>query len=144
MATSASREPKATALSSGILGSNDRDHGSDLLLAGPYRKGHSMIVRAWNGYASATNADDYPKHLLQTVRPKLERVAGVRGLYLLWRGGHDEVQYQVLTLSDSRQAIRAFAGEQLNHAVVEPEARAALVRFDSDVSHFEVFAGPTV
>ncbi len=86
----------------------------------------------------------YPKHLLQTVRPKLERVAGVRGLYLLWRGGHDEVQYQVLTLSDSRQAIRAFAGEQLNHAVVEPEARAALVRFDSDVSHFEVFAGPTV
>jgi hypothetical protein len=39
-----------------------------------------MIVRAWNGYASVRNADAYPKHLLETVRPKLERLAGFRGL----------------------------------------------------------------
>jgi heme-degrading monooxygenase HmoA len=103
-----------------------------------------MIVRTWNGYASVTNADAYPKHLLQTVRPKLERLAGFRGLYLLRRDGGDEVQYQVLTLWDSMQAIRAFTGDQPTQAVVEPEAQAALVRFDSVVSHFDVLAAPGV
>jgi heme-degrading monooxygenase HmoA len=103
-----------------------------------------MIVRVWNGYAAATNADAYPKHLLQTVRPALERLAGFRGLYLLRRGSRDEVHYQVLTLWDSMEAIRAFAGDQPNLAVVEPEAQAALVRFDSVVSHFDVVAAPGV
>jgi heme-degrading monooxygenase HmoA len=65
-----------------------------------------MIVRAWNGYASATNADAYPKHLLETIRPKLKRVAGFRGFYLLRRAGREEVQYQVLTLWDTMQAVR--------------------------------------
>jgi heme-degrading monooxygenase HmoA len=101
-----------------------------------------MIVRAWNGYASVRNADAYPKHLLETVRPRLERLAGFRGLYLLRRAGRDEVQYQVLTLWDSMQAIRAFAGDQPSQAVVEPEAQEALVRFDSQVSHFDVLAAP--
>jgi hypothetical protein len=40
------------------------------------------------------------------------------------------------------QAIRAFAGDQPSQAVVEPEAQAALVRFDSQVSHFDVLAAP--
>jgi hypothetical protein len=37
-------------------------------------------------------------------------------------------------------AIRAFAGDRPGIAVVEPEARAALVRFDSTVQHYEVVA----
>jgi heme-degrading monooxygenase HmoA len=101
-----------------------------------------MIVRVWNGYAAATNADAYPRHLLQTVRPKLERLAGFRGLYLLRRAARDAVHYQVLTLWDSLQAILAFAGEQPDRAVVEPEAEAALGRFDSLVSHCDVLAAP--
>jgi hypothetical protein len=39
-------------------------------------------------------------------------------------------------------AVRAFAGERPELAVVEPEARAALVRFDALVSHYEVVASP--
>ena len=39
-------------------------------------------------------------------------------------------------------AIRAFAGDQPELAVVEPEARATLVRFDSTVHHYEVLAAP--
>jgi hypothetical protein len=39
-------------------------------------------------------------------------------------------------------AIRAFASEQPEVAVIEPEARAALVRFDETVSHYEVLGAP--
>jgi hypothetical protein len=44
----------------------------------------------------------------------------------------------VLTLWDSMEAIRRFAGPEPNKAVIEPEARAALASFDEYVTHFEV------
>jgi hypothetical protein len=56
----------------------------------------------------------------------------------------EEVEFLVLTLWESMEAIRGFAGEQPEVAVVEPEARAALVRFDSTVTHYEVLAAPAL
>ena len=103
-----------------------------------------MVVRTWRGYAVAAEPQAYPKHLLQSVRPKLERLAGFRGLYLLRRRGLEEIEFLVLTLWDSMDAVHAFAGDQPERAVVEPEARAALVRFDDTVSHYEVLAAPEV
>ncbi|HEX3235247.1 MAG TPA: antibiotic biosynthesis monooxygenase [Gemmatimonadales bacterium] len=102
-----------------------------------------MVVRTWRGYGAATEAQAYPDHLLQSVKPKLEQLAGYRGLYLLRRRDSEEVEFLVLTLWESMDAIRAFAGEQPERAVVEPEARAALVRFDQMVHHYEVLASPS-
>ena len=101
-----------------------------------------MIVRAWRGYAAITEGEAYPRHLLQSVRPKLERLPGFRGLYLLRHRRMEEIEFLVLTLWESMDAIRAFAGDQSEHAVVEPEARAALVRVEGTVAHYEVLAAP--
>jgi heme-degrading monooxygenase HmoA len=103
-----------------------------------------MVVRAWRGYGAIAEAQAYPKHLLQSVRPKLEQLAGFRGLYLLRRRELEEIEFLVLTLWDSMDDVHAFAGEQPEHAIVEPEARAALVRFENTVRHYEVLAEPTV
>ena len=101
-----------------------------------------MVVRAWRGYGAVADAQAYPKHLLQSVQPKLEQLAGFRGLYLLRRRDLEEIEFLVLTLWDSMEAVHAFAGAQPERAVVEPEARAALVRFDNTVQHYEVLAAP--
>jgi heme-degrading monooxygenase HmoA len=101
-----------------------------------------MIVRAWRGYAAAAEPLAYPKHLLEVVRPKLEQLAGFRGLYLLRCRDVEEIEFLVLTIWESMGAVRAFAGDQPELAVVEPAARAALVRFDNTVSHYEVLAAP--
>lgn len=101
-----------------------------------------MLIRAWRGVAAVAEAQAYPRHLLQSVRPQLERLAGFRGLYLLRRRDGDEMEFLVLTLWDSMDAVRAFAGEHPEVAVVESEARAALLRFDERVTHYEVVAGP--
>jgi heme-degrading monooxygenase HmoA len=103
-----------------------------------------MIVRVWRGYASAATQDAYPKHLLENVRPKLERLAGFRGLMLLRRPTGEEIEYLVLTHWQSMDAVRAFAGDDPERAVVEPEARVALVRFDDLVTHYEVLAAAEV
>jgi heme-degrading monooxygenase HmoA len=102
-----------------------------------------MVVRTWRGYGAVADAQAYPRHLLQSVRPKLEQLAGFRGLYLLRHRDFEEIEFLVLTLWDSMEAVHAFAGEQPEQAVVEPEARAALVRFDKTVQHYEVLAGPS-
>ena len=101
-----------------------------------------MIVRVWRGYGAVTDGDAYPGHLLGTVRPKLEQLPGFRSLYLLRHQGMEEIEFLVLTFWDSMDAVRAFAGNQPELAVVEPEARAALLRFDSTVAHYEVLSGP--
>jgi heme-degrading monooxygenase HmoA len=103
-----------------------------------------MIVRSWRGYAVPGHEHAYPRHLLETVEPKLKALAGFRGLYLLRRIAATEIEYRVLTLWDSMEAVRSFAGPFPERAVVEPEAQAALVRYDAEVEHFEVLAGPSV
>jgi hypothetical protein len=40
------------------------------------------------------------------------------------------------------EAVRGFAGATPDRAVVEPEAQAALVRYDTEVRHYELVAGP--
>ena len=71
-----------------------------------------MVVRAWRGYGAVTESEVYPKHLLHSVRPKLEQLRGFRGLYLLRRRHLEEIEFLVLTLWESMDAVRAFAGEQ--------------------------------
>jgi heme-degrading monooxygenase HmoA len=48
------------------------------------------------------------------------------------------VEFLVLTRWASMDAIRAFAGDDVGKAVVEPEAVQALLSFDRTVQHYEV------
>jgi heme-degrading monooxygenase HmoA len=101
-----------------------------------------MIVRAWRGYAVADKAPAYAHHLQQSVFPKLGGIAGHRGAYLLRRESEGRIEFLVLTMWDSMQAIQQFAGSTPEKAVVEPEAQAVLAAFDPTVSHYEVVLGP--
>ena len=101
-----------------------------------------MILRAWSGWTAPERADAYRRFLLGAVRPQLERLPGFRGLYLLRREAGAEVEHQVLTLWDSMDAIRGFAGDHAARAVVEPEAAALMTRFDREVRHYDVLDAP--
>lgn len=97
-----------------------------------------MIVRMWRGQAKAANADAYERFVTTKVFAGLPAIAGHRGAYLLKRPAGDEVEFIAVTLWESLASIRGFAGEKIDRAVVEPEARAVLSRFDDVVRHFEL------
>jgi heme-degrading monooxygenase HmoA len=98
-----------------------------------------MIMRTWHGTAaSRADADHYARHFEGDVLPHLRSLAGFRGARLLRRDVDGEVELQALTTWDSLAAVRAFAGEDYPVAIVEPEARAVLARFDDRVEHYEV------
>jgi heme-degrading monooxygenase HmoA len=97
-----------------------------------------VIVRAFHAIATAEGANAYRTHFTRSVLPDLQRIDGYRGAYLLRRDHDRHVELQVLTLWDSLEAIRRFAGADLEQAVVEPAARAALASYDPAVTHHTV------
>jgi heme-degrading monooxygenase HmoA len=98
-----------------------------------------MIVRMWRGQTKAANADAYERFVTTKVFAELPAIAGHRGAYLLKRALESgEVEFVAVTLWESLASIRGFAGEAIDRAVVEPEARAVLSSFDDLVRHFEL------
>jgi heme-degrading monooxygenase HmoA len=100
-----------------------------------------MILREWRGRASPSNAEAYPAHFRHNVLPKLERVPGFLGAVLGKRQVGDEIEYLVLTRWRDIGAVQGFAGRDINKAIVEPGAIAALIDLDASVRHYEVIEG---
>jgi heme-degrading monooxygenase HmoA len=97
-----------------------------------------VIARMWRGWAPLATADDYQRHYESDVSTHLRSVGGFRGARLLRQADGREVMFTSITFFTGLDAVRAFAGEQYERAVVEPAARSALSRWDALVSHHEV------
>lgn len=97
-----------------------------------------MIARLWRGFAAREKANDYVEHFQHAVLPELIQIDGYRGAYVLRRNLNDGVEFTVMTLWESMDAIRQFAGENAETAVVAPAAQALLRAFDATVTHYEI------
>lgn len=97
-----------------------------------------MIIREWRGRADPARAEAYPKHFRDNVVPELRHVPGFLGAHLARRSLDGGLEYIVLTRWQSMESIKAFAGNEIDKAVVEPGAVAALIDFDDFVRHYEV------
>ena len=97
-----------------------------------------MILRRWSARATEDGAQQYLRYFHQSVIPHLQQVGGYQGVLLLRREENDMVEIQVLTFWDTMDAIRQFAGTDVDSAVVEDEAKAVLHDFDTRVTHCEV------
>jgi heme-degrading monooxygenase HmoA len=101
-----------------------------------------MISRIWHGWTRLANADAYEALLRSEIFLGIEgrQIAGFRGIQLLRRDLGDEVEFVTVMEFDSLEAVRVFAGEDHEVAVVPPKARALLARFDARSQHYEVKA----
>jgi heme-degrading monooxygenase HmoA len=97
-----------------------------------------VIARVWNGTTAAENADAYVTHLREQTFPQLASIDGHRGGYVLRNPQADRVDFMVITLWDSLEAIRRFAGDGTDTAVVPPAAQALLASWDASVTHWNV------
>jgi len=101
-----------------------------------------MISRIWHGWTSPSNADAYETLLKSEIFVGIgdRHIAGYRGIQLLRRKVGDEVEFVTIMWFESIDAVRAFAGEDYEVAVVPPKASALLLRFDARSQHYEVRA----
>jgi antibiotic biosynthesis monooxygenase (ABM) superfamily enzyme len=97
-----------------------------------------VIARIWHGWTLPENADAYEEFLRTRMFPSIHRVPRSLGADLLRRDGASEIAFVTITRFESVEAVKAFAGEEYERAVVEPEARQLLSRFDERSEHYEV------
>lgn len=97
-----------------------------------------MIIREWRGRAEPSKLDAYIKHFRNVVIPELQEVKGFVGAFLSKHQAGDFVEFVVTSRWESMDAIKGFAGDDVEKAVVEPGAVAALHSYDKTVQHFEV------
>ncbi len=105
-----------------------------------------MISRVWHGWTTPSNAGAYEALLKKEIFLGIERrqIAGYRGIHLFRRTVNTEVEFVTIMWFDSLDAVRDFAGEDYEVAVVPSKARALLSRFDERSQHYEVKADSRV
>ena len=96
-----------------------------------------MITRLWRGWTATENAAAYERFLLDELFPSMRDIDGFQGADVLRRVGEDEVAFVTLTRFASLDAIRAFAGDDPEVPVLEPQALALLSRYDERAQHFD-------
>ena len=99
-----------------------------------------MISRIWHGWTTPANADAYEALLREEIFQGIaeRNLHGYHGIELLRRADDQEVEFVTIMWFDSIEAVRGFAGEDYEVAVVPPKARKVLLRFDQRSAHYEV------
>ena len=97
-----------------------------------------MIARHWTGIVKKDKANEYITHLKDETFKTLVTINGFIEASILKRDLPEGVEFLIITKWRSFDAIKQFAGENYETAVVPITAQAMMVRFDTLVKHFDV------
>jgi heme-degrading monooxygenase HmoA len=99
-----------------------------------------MIGRIWHGYTTPEQADTYEVLLKEEIFVGIRhrQIPGFQEIQLFRRNLGQEVEFITIMWFDSIDAVRNFAGEDYEVAVVPPKARAVLSHFDERSQHYEI------
>jgi heme-degrading monooxygenase HmoA len=95
-----------------------------------------MITRMWRGWTTDANADAYERFLRSELFPEVAKLPGFLGARILRRRVEGEEEFVTLTMFESLNAVRAFAGEDYETPVIEPEAQRLLSRYEDRAVHY--------
>jgi heme-degrading monooxygenase HmoA/uncharacterized damage-inducible protein DinB len=97
-----------------------------------------MIARTWDGVTDARRGDEYAEYVRRTGVAELAATEGNRGVYVLRRVEGDRARFRVVSLWDSMEGIRRFAGDDPERARYYPEDEKFLLSLTPTVEHYEV------
>jgi len=101
-----------------------------------------MIARTWHGVTEASKANEYLDYLKKTGVAEYKKTEGNRGVYVLQRVERDRAHFLLLTFWDSEDAIKRFAGAEIEKAKYYPEDEKFLLELEPTVTHYEVSIQP--
>lgn len=97
-----------------------------------------MIARVWKGVVRLSDAEAYADYVRETGFAEYAETPGNLGAWILRRDEEDRTELVTLSFWESRDAIRAFAGDDIEAAVLYPDDERYLVDGKSTVTHYEV------
>jgi heme-degrading monooxygenase HmoA len=100
-----------------------------------------VIARIWRGWTTLEDADAYVEYLQETGAPGSLGTPGNRGFFILRRPAGDREEFVTISLWESLETVKGFAGEDVEKAVFYPEDDRYLVDREWTVAHFEWIEG---
>ena len=97
-----------------------------------------MIARIWHGKTRESSSDEYFNYLEKTGIQDTAHTQGNKGVFVLRRVEDGISEFLFITLWDSIEAIKKFAGQDVTRAVYYPKDAKYLLEMEPHVEHFEV------
>jgi heme-degrading monooxygenase HmoA len=97
-----------------------------------------MIARIWRGVVGTEHAEVYRRYIEETGFSAYKETPGNQGAWLLRRDDDGRTEFLAFTLWDSVEAIKAFAGEDIEAAVYYPKDERYLIQGEDWVRHYDV------
>ena len=97
-----------------------------------------MVARTWRGWTRREDAEAYVAYLEQTGMPAYRATPGNRGAWILRHDDGELTEFVTLTFWDSLEAIRGFAGDDVEVAVFYAEDDRFLVKREETVTHWQI------
>lgn len=99
-----------------------------------------MIARVWHGVVPREKAEEYGRYLRESDFgvQDYRKTPGNRGAWLLRRDEGDRIHFLLVSFWESREAIKAYAGEDIEKARYFPYDRECLLDPEPRVTHYEV------
>ncbi|MDH3215052.1 MAG: antibiotic biosynthesis monooxygenase [Candidatus Krumholzibacteria bacterium] len=101
-----------------------------------------MIARTWTGRTPHEKSEAYLDYVLRTGVEEQRRTPGNLGSWVLRRRLGDEAEFVVMSLWDSLESVKAFAGKDIDKARYYREDDDYLVDKPLHVVHHDVAHGP--
>lgn len=102
--------------------------------SGPSR---TIVAREWKGRVAPARAEEYDRYLLDGVM-KIRSTPGSLGVQVMRRDEADAVTFTVISYWESRKAIEAFAGQDIEKPHHLPRDREFLLELPTRVLHYDV------
>jgi heme-degrading monooxygenase HmoA len=118
--------------------------------AGAYRSGpaavpaattpesKTVVARMWHGRTLTSKADEYYTYLKQEGIDKIEAIKGNVGAQILRRTDGNSTEFTVISYWESREAIKQFAGDDIEKTHFLPKDPQYLLELEPKVKHFDV------
>jgi heme-degrading monooxygenase HmoA len=97
-----------------------------------------MIARIWRGAVRREDAERYADYMRGTGVKEYAETAGNRAVLMLRRDDDERSEFVMVTLWESMDAVRGFAGDDVERAVFYPEDDAFLIERELTATHYEV------
>ena len=96
------------------------------------------VARMWEGRTQEAMADTYAAYLLENGIEKIKRTRGNLGVQVLRRIEDGVAYFTTISYWESRAAIEAFAGKEIERPHHLPKDSEYLLELPERVRHFDI------
>ncbi len=97
-----------------------------------------VVARIWHGTTLTSKADEYYTYLVEAGIKKIKSIPGNLGAQVLRQINKNNTEFTVISYWESRDAIRNFAGNDIEKVRPLPRDNEYLIKPETKVKHFDV------